>query len=81
MVTLGSRVTPQVITALVPLMTLWSCGALVMRVRAVDTERTGFVLCMKCLFTLDAVFGKVKFNSCSENKQQESQITLSLTSG
>lgn len=38
-VTLGSWVTPQVITALVPLMTLWSCGGLVMRVRAVNTHR------------------------------------------
>lgn len=37
-VTLGSWVTPQVITALVPLMTLWSCGGLVMRVRAADTR-------------------------------------------
>lgn len=38
-VTLGSWVTPQVITALVPLMTLWSCGGLVMRVRAANTHR------------------------------------------
>lgn len=39
MVTLGSWVTPQVMTALVPLMTLWSCGGLVMRVRAVKRPR------------------------------------------
>lgn len=32
--TLGSCVTPQVMKALVPLMTLWSCGGVVMRVRA-----------------------------------------------
>lgn len=38
-VTLGSWVTPQVITALVPLMTLWSCGGLVMRVRAVKMPK------------------------------------------
>ena len=38
-VTLGSWVTPQVMTALVPLMTLWSCGGLVMRVRAANTHR------------------------------------------
>lgn len=41
MVTLGSWVTPQVITALVPLMTLWSCGGFVMRVRAANTHRSG----------------------------------------
>lgn len=41
-VTLGSWVTPQVITALVPLMTLWSCGGLVMRVRAVNKHRGCF---------------------------------------
>lgn len=34
MVTLGSWVTPQLREALVPLMTLWSCGGVVMRVRA-----------------------------------------------
>lgn len=38
-VTLESWVTPHVMTALVPLMTLWSCGGLVMRVRAADTHR------------------------------------------
>ena len=37
-VTLGSCVTPQVITALVPLITLWSCGGVVIRVRAVETK-------------------------------------------
>lgn len=34
-VTLGSWVTPHTMEAWVPLMTLWSCGGLVMRVRAV----------------------------------------------
>lgn len=38
-VTLGSCVTPQVMTALVPLMTLWSCGGVVIRVRAAETKR------------------------------------------
>lgn len=37
-VTLVSWVTPHDMTAFVPLMTLWSCGALVMRVRAADTQ-------------------------------------------
>lgn len=37
-VTLVSWVTPHVMTAFVPLMTLWSCGGLVMRVRAADTQ-------------------------------------------
>lgn len=38
-ITLGSCVTPQVIMALVPLMTLWSCGGVVIRVRAVETNQ------------------------------------------
>jgi hypothetical protein len=36
-VTLGSCVTPQVNTALVPLMTLWSWGGVLIRVRAKET--------------------------------------------
>lgn len=36
--TLGSCVTPHVIMALVPLMTFWSCGGIVIRVRAVEVE-------------------------------------------
>lgn len=47
-VTLGSCVTPHVITALVPLMTLWSCGGLVMRVRAVKTEAVTQGLTFDC---------------------------------
>lgn len=37
-VTLGSWVTPQVMKALVPLMTLWSCGGVVIRVRAEEQK-------------------------------------------
>ena len=37
-ITLGSCVTPQVIIALVPLITLWSCGGVVIRVRAGATK-------------------------------------------
>lgn len=40
-VTLGSWVTPQVITALVPLITLWSWGGVVILVRAAKTEERG----------------------------------------
>lgn len=36
--TLGSWVTPQLMTALVPLMTLWSCGGSVIRVLAQTTR-------------------------------------------
>lgn len=38
-VTLGSWVTPHTMEAWVPLMTLWSWGGLVMRVRAVREVR------------------------------------------
>lgn len=37
--TLGSCVTPQAMMALVPLITLWSCGGVVILVRAADTKR------------------------------------------
>lgn len=37
-VRLGSCVTPQVRIALVPLMTLWSCGGVVIRVRAAEAK-------------------------------------------
>lgn len=39
--TLGSWVTPQLMTALVPLMTLWSCGGSVIRVRAAGGHSEG----------------------------------------
>lgn len=42
--TLGSWVTPQLMEALVPLMTLWSCGGSVMRVRAVGGKDEGTAL-------------------------------------
>lgn len=38
-ITLGSCVTPQVMMALVPLITLWSCGGVVIRVRAAVTNQ------------------------------------------
>ena len=43
MVTRGSWVTPHTMEAWVPLMTLWSCGGLVMRVRAERQQRGGRV--------------------------------------
>lgn len=43
MVTRGSWVTPHTMEAWVPLMTLWSCGGLVMRVRAERQQGGGRV--------------------------------------
>ena len=66
MVTLGSWVTPQLITALVPLMTLWSCGGFVMRVRAANTHRAVVTqrLCLNSGFGESLLDSVSSFSQC-----------------